>query len=214
MIYHEIWPEILGFWNKKAVKKDIQGMIKQCHEICGHDELLPLLDRLKNLGYSWATRSGFSIAISDMLIPADKADKIAAAERDVAAARQEQLQGSIDEKVCRQKCIDTWTNVRSDLTKALQETLKANAGRPGINSVWAMLESGARGSADQVTQLGGMRGLMSNTSGEVVETPILHNFREGLTGLEYFNSTHGSRKGMADTALKTCLLYTSPSPRD
>ena len=203
MIYHEIWPEILGFWNKKAVKKDIQGMIKQCHEICGHDELLPLLDRLKNLGYSWATRSGFSIAISDMLIPSDKADKIAAAERDVAAARQEQLQGSIDEKVCRQKCIDTWTNVRSDLTKALQETLKANAGRPGINSVWAMLESGARGSADQVTQLGGMRGLMSNTSGEVVETPILHNFREGLTGLEYFNSTHGSRKGMADTALKT-----------
>ncbi len=203
LIYHEIWPSVLGLWNKKAVKKDIQGMIKQCHEICGHDELLPLLDRLKNLGYTWATRSGFSIAIADMLIPSDKAEKISAAQQEVAYARKELEQGSIDESVRRQKCIDTWTNVRNDLKKTLQDTLKGNAGRVGINSVWAMLESGARGSADQVTQLGGMRGLMSNTSGEIVETPILHNFREGLTGLEYFNSTHGSRKGMADTALKT-----------
>ncbi len=203
MIYHEIWPSVLGFWNKPAKKKDIQGMIKQCHEICGHDELLPLLDRLKNLGYAWATRSGFSIAIADMLIPADKEMRIKAADQDVENARQEKLQGSIDENVRRQRCIDTWDNVRKQLGEALEVTLKANGGRPGINSVWAMMDSGARGSKDQVTQLGGMRGLMSNTSGDIVETPILHNFREGLTGLEYFNSTHGSRKGMADTALKT-----------
>ncbi|MCQ2396161.1 MAG: DNA-directed RNA polymerase subunit beta', partial [Lentisphaeria bacterium] len=203
MIYHEIWPEVLGFWNKKAVKKDIQNMIKQCHEVCGHEELLPLLDRLKNLGYAWATRSGFSIAIADMLIPAEKGEYIKQAEADVAAARQEQEKGSIDESVRSQKCIDIWTKVRDNLKGALQKTLKANAGHAGINSVWAMLESGARGNADQVNQVGGMRGLMSNTTGDVVETPIIHNFREGLTGLEYFNSTHGSRKGMADTALKT-----------
>ncbi len=203
MIYHQIWPEVLGFWNQMAPKKKIQEMIKQCDEVCGHEALLPLLDKLKNLGYSWATRSGFSIAIADMLIPADKQERIRNAEKEVDNARMEQERGSIDESVRRQKCIDTWTNVRSGLSKALQETLKANGGRPGINSVWAMMDSGARGSADQVTQLGGMRGLMSNTTGEVVETPIIHNFREGLTGLEYFNSTHGSRKGMADTALKT-----------
>jgi len=203
LIYHEIWPSVLGFWNQQAKKKDIQKMIKQCHENCGHDELLPLLDRLKNLGYTWATRSGLSIAISDMLIPAEKGEKIREAEAEVAKIRRDQEEGSIDDSVRRQQSIDTWTKVRKDLTDALTKTLSSNAGRPGINSVWAMLDSGARGSADQVTQVGGMRGLMSNTTGEVVETPILHNFREGLTGLEYFNSTHGSRKGMADTALKT-----------
>ncbi len=203
LIYNEIWPDVLGFWNQPAKKKDIEGMIKQCHEICGHDALLPLLDRLKNLGYAWATRSGFSISIADMLIPADKKEKIQAAEEEVAKAREEQTQGLIDDKVRRKKCIDTWSSVRDKLADALESTLKSNGGHPGINSVWAMMDSGARGSKDQVTQLGGMRGLMSNTSGDVVETPIIHNFREGLTGLEYFNSTHGSRKGMADTALKT-----------
>ncbi len=202
-IYHEIWPKELGFWNQKAVKKDIAKMIKQCYESCGHEELCTLLDRLKNLGYSWATRAGFTIAIDDMLIPEEKSQFIQEAAAEVEKARQEMLSGAITEKERRGKCVDIWTQVRNKLSKVLQGTLSNNRGRSDINNVWAMLESGARGSADQVTQLGGMRGLMADPNGTILETPILHNFREGLTGLEYFNSTHGSRKGLADTALKT-----------
>ena len=202
-IYHEIWPEELGFWNKKAVKKDIQNMIKQCSEHCGHDALLTLLDRLKNLGYSWATRAGFSIAIDDMLIPENKQELIKKAEEFVAKKRKEHVDGALTDKERFSLTVDQWRNTRNEIKEALKVTLEKNRGRQEINPVWAMMDSGARGSEDQVTQVGGMRGLMANANNDILDTPIIHNFREGLTGLEYFNSTHGSRKGLADTALKT-----------
>ena len=202
-IYNEIWPDVMGFWNQKAVKKDIANMIKQCFEVCGHDELLKLLDRLKNLGYEWATRAGFSVSTDDMLIPVEKASLIEEANKEVSNVRAQAKAGAITEKERVERSKETWTNVRDKLKKELGRTLENNRDRQEINPIWAMWDSGARGSADQVTQLGGMRGLMAAPNGEILETPILHNFREGLTGLEYFNSTHGSRKGLADTALKT-----------
>ena len=203
LIYHSIWPSCMGLWNQKAGKKDIAKMIKQCYESCGTAALLNILDALKNLGYKWSTKAGFTIATDDMLIPGEKAELIKEAEAEVAKARKEADAGAITAEERRGKCVDTWTQVRNKLKDVLRKTLEDNRGRVEINPVWAMLDSGARGSADQVTQLGGMRGLMAAPNGSILETPIIHNFREGLTGLEYFNSTHGSRKGLADTALKT-----------
>ena len=202
-IFHEIWPAELGFWNDKTLKKDIQKMIKQCYENCGRAAMIPLLDTVKNLGYYWATRAGFSISIDDMLVPSNKQQLIDDANERLKHDSNEKEMGKITEGERRQRSINTWTEVRDKLKDELKGVLADNRGRAEINPVGAMLESGARGSADQVGQLGCMRGLMADTSGNVLETPILHNFREGLTGLEYFNSTHGSRKGMADTALKT-----------
>ncbi|MBP5299978.1 MAG: DNA-directed RNA polymerase subunit beta', partial [Victivallales bacterium] len=202
-IFHEIWPAEMGFWNQPAGKKDVGKMIKDCFECCGHEELIKLLDRLKNLGYEWSTLAGWSIATSDMLIPTKKQELIDSANEFIANQRREAERGAITENERKQHNIDKWQSVRKELTSELRKTIANNNGRPEINPVWAMLDSGARGSDDQVTQLSGMRGLMSDPNGNILETPILHNFREGLTGLEYFNSTHGSRKGMADTALKT-----------
>ena len=202
-IFHEIWPKELGFWNSKALKKDIGAMIKQCYENCGRAAMIPLLDTIKNLGYYWATRAGFSISIDDMLVPENKQQLIDEANEKIRHDTEERNRGGITETERSQRSKDIWSSVRDTLKDELKTALMENRGRAEINPVGAMLESGARGSADQVGQLGGMRGLMADTSGNVLETPILHNFREGLTGLEYFNSTHGSRKGMADTALKT-----------
>ncbi|MBR6470989.1 MAG: DNA-directed RNA polymerase subunit beta' [Victivallales bacterium] len=202
-IFHEIWPSVMGFWNQPAGKKDVAKMIKDCFECCGHDELIKLLDRLKNLGYEWSTLAGFSISTSDMLIPPKKQELIDAANQEINRLRANAARGAITDNERKNESIDKWQNVRKELTAELRKTISDNLGRSEINPVWAMLDSGARGSDDQVTQLSGMRGLMSDPNGNILETPILHNFREGLTGLEYFNSTHGSRKGMADTALKT-----------
>ena len=202
-IFHEIWPSGMGFWNQPAGKKDVARMIKDCFECCGHEELVKLLDRLKNLGYEWSTLAGFSISTSDMLIPSKKQELIDAANEDIARLRANVARGTMTENERKNQSIDRWQGVRKALTGELRKTIADNLGRPEINPVWAMLDSGARGSDDQVTQLSGMRGLMSDPNGNIIETPIIHNFREGLTGLEYFNSTHGSRKGMADTALKT-----------
>ena len=202
-IFHEIWPSVMGFWNQPAGKKDVAKMIKDCFECCGHNELIKLLDRLKNLGYEWSTLAGFSIATSDMLIPSKKQELIDAANQEIKRLRANAARGAITDNERKNESIDKWQNVRKELTAELRKTISDNLGRSEINPVWAMLDSGARGSDDQVTQLSGMRGLMSDPNGNILETPILHNFREGLTGLEYFNSTHGSRKGMADTALKT-----------
>ena len=202
-IFHEIWPPIMGFWNKPAGKKDVGKMITDCFECCGHEELIKLLDRLKNLGYEWSTLAGFSISTSDMLIPTKKQQLIDDANELISHWRKEAQRGSWTEKELKNNIVNKWQSVRKELTAELRKTISDNLGRSEINPVWAMLDSGARGSDDQVTQLSGMRGLMSDPNGNIIETPIIHNFREGLTGLEYFNSTHGSRKGMADTGLKT-----------
>ncbi len=202
-IFKEIWPDELGFFNQVVGKKTLGTMIRTCYEVSGHKEVVALLDRLKNLGYEYATQAGFSIAISDMIIPREKGERVAEATEQVMQVRRQREQGIITENERNQKCIDIWTQTANELSAVLYQTLEANDGRDDINPVFAMLDSGARGTRDQVKQLAAMRGLIAKPSGEIIERPILANFREGLSVLEYFLSSHGARKGLADTALKT-----------
>ena len=202
-IFHEIWPDMMGFWNASATKKELGRMIKDCYEIAGREALIGVLDKLKDLGYEYATKAGFSIGIQDMIVPKEKPERIKAAQEEIAIIREQHRIGAITEKERYSKCIDVWTETSNALALSLANTLENNDGRSEINPIWAMLDSGARGSRDQIRQLGGMRGLMAKPSGEIIENPIISNFREGLTVLEYFISTHGARKGLADTALKT-----------
>ncbi len=202
-IFHEIWARELGFFNEAVNKKVLRKMIRTCYDYAGHDEVVKLLDRLKNLGYEYSTKAGFSIAISDMIIPPEKAERISEAHEQISQAREQRGQGIITENERNQKCIDIWTHASNELSSVLSQTLEKNQGRQELNPVFAMMDSGARGSADQVKQLAGMRGLIAKPSGEIIERPILANFREGMSVLEYFLSSHGARKGLADTALKT-----------
>lgn len=202
-IFNEVWPDELGFWNAVAGKKALGKMIKQCFDHVGRERTIGVLDNLKDLGYEYATLAGFSMSMTDMIIPSDKPGRVEEAEKEVRSVRQQREQGVITEMERYNKCVDIWTQANNDLTASLFHVLARNENRPEINPVFAMLDSGARGSRDQVRQLAGMRGLMAKPSGEIIERPILANFREGLSVLEYFLSSHGARKGLADTALKT-----------
>ena len=214
-IFNGVWDKTLGFWNEMpkpdkdgklsggvAKKKEIGKLIAQAYEYIGHDKTILLLDNLKNLGYEYATVAGFSISIADMSVPEAKAELIAAARQEVDVINGQYANGALTDGERHNKVIDVWTST----SKKVADTLFAEseeAHRKQINSVYSMLDSGARGSKDQIRQLAGMRGLMAKPNGEIIERPILSNFREGLTVLEYFISTHGARKGLADTALKT-----------
>ncbi len=202
-IFNEVWPDELGFFNNLANKKVLGKMIKECYEHAGHERTIRLLDELKDLGYEYATRAGFSMAMTDMIIPPEKAKRVGEAEKMVAEVRKQREQGVITELERYNKCIDIWTQANNELASTLVHVLEENENRGELNPVYAMLDSGARGSRDQVRQLAAMRGLMAKPSGEILERPILANFREGLSVLEYFLSSHGARKGLADTALKT-----------
>ncbi|MFW5803438.1 MAG: DNA-directed RNA polymerase subunit beta', partial [Verrucomicrobiota bacterium] len=202
-IFNQIWPESMGFFNKMADKKALGKMIGQCYEHVGRERTTQLLDDLKDLGYDYATKAGFSIGIEDMIIPDVKQKRIASAEAEIMEVRKQRQQGVITERERYNKIIDIWSQANSDIAATLFQVLEDNRKSGEINPVFAMLESGARGSKDQIRQLAGMRGLMAKPSGEIIERPILSNFREGLTVLEYFISSHGARKGLADTALKT-----------
>ncbi len=214
-IFNSIWDKCLGFWNEKpkydakgnrtggvAVKKTIGKLIAEAYEYIGHARTITLLDNLKNLGYKYATIAGFSISISDMSVPKKKAELIAAALAEVEKQKESRRAGSVTEVELHNKIVDIWTAVSQNVAEELfKESEEAH--RKNINPVYSMLDSGARGSKEQIRQLAGMRGLMAKPNGEVIERPILSNFREGLSVLEYFISTHGARKGLADTALKT-----------
>ncbi len=202
-IFNEIWPPVMGFFNKCAGKKALGQMVKECYDVVRREELVHVLDRLKDLGYDYATRAGFSIGICDMIVPEDKPERIAQAQREVSEVREQREQGVITELERYNKCVDVWTKTNNELAARLFQVLERNNGIDEINPIYAMLDSGARGSRDQVRQLAGMRGLMAKPSGDIIERPILANFREGLSVLEYFISSHGARKGLADTALKT-----------
>ncbi|MCF7854432.1 MAG: DNA-directed RNA polymerase subunit beta', partial [Candidatus Pacebacteria bacterium] len=202
-IFNEIWPDEMGFFNGVAGKKTLGKMVKECFDHVGRERTIRVLDELKDVGYEYATRAGFSMGITDMIIPDDKWKRIDAAQKQVNDVRKQREDGVITELERYNKCVDIWTQANNDLAASLFNTLAHNQGRPELNPVFAMLDSGARGSRDQVRQLAGMRGLMAKPSGEIIERPILANFREGLTVLEYFLSSHGARKGLADTALKT-----------
>ncbi len=202
-IFNEIWPENMGFYNGTVGKKELGRMIKVCYDLVGRERVIEVLDKLKDLGYSYATRAGFSIGITDMIIPEEKGKRINEAQKLITQVREQREQGVITELERYNKCVDIWTQANNDLAATLFQTLERNENNPEINPVFAMLDSGARGSKDQIRQLAGMRGLMAKPSGEIIERPILANFREGLSVLEYFISSHGARKGLADTALKT-----------
>ncbi|MTJ81643.1 MAG: DNA-directed RNA polymerase subunit beta' [Telmatospirillum sp.] len=189
--------------NRLLTKKDIQNVIDIVYRHCGQKETVIFADRIMGLGYAHACRAGISFGKDDLVIPASKEKMVAETETQVKEYEQQYQDGLITQGEKYNKVVDAWSKCTDDVAEAMmKEISKLEAGKP-INSVYMMAHSGARGSAAQMKQLAGMRGLMAKPSGEIIETPIISNFKEGLTVLEYFNSTHGARKGLADTALKT-----------
>jgi DNA-directed RNA polymerase subunit beta' len=201
--FNSIWPKELGFINKPAGKKQLGEIILRCYEVCGHAATVVCLDKLKDLGFKSATRAGVSIGINDMIIPEEKPAVIEKARGSVSQVEKQYRMGAITDGERYNKIVDIWTQATEEISSAMYRTLEHNEGRKDFNPVYLMVDSGARGNRNQVRQLAGMRGLMAKPSGEIIERPITASFREGLSVLEYFISTHGARKGLADTALKT-----------
>jgi DNA-directed RNA polymerase subunit beta' len=210
----ELLPDAIPFSvvNKELSKKETEFLIDYTYRHAGTKETVILADRLKDLGYEYATRAGISICINDMKIPVRKEEFVEDAEKEAADVDQQYSDGLITDGEKYNKIIDIWSKVTDKITKEMMDEMAVEyvpdiAGRikeiKSFNSVYVMADSGARGSKDQIRQLAGMRGLMAKPSGEIIESPIKANFREGLNVLEYFISTHGARKGLADTALKT-----------
>ena len=203
VLFSEIWPADLGYYNRSVGKSQLGDLISKCYKFCGHEQTVVVLDRLKELGFTEATKSGCSIGIDDMIIPAAKEEEIGKAQKLITDVEKQYRKGVITPGERYNKVVDIWTHCTDQITGGLVKTLEHNSGKKEYNPVWLMMDSGARGNRQQVRQLAGLRGLMAKPSGDIIEKPILSNFREGLTVLEYFISTHGARKGLADTALKT-----------
>tara|TARA_R110002126_G_scaffold120107_1_gene261157 strand:- start:1347 stop:5825 length:4479 start_codon:yes stop_codon:yes gene_type:complete len=204
-IFNDILPQGMPFYNYELSKGAIQSLISDCHHLLGRDATLRLLDDLKDLGFKAATRAGLSFAKSDIRIPVTKQAILDETQAEIDKIEKAFNKGVITDGERYLKIIDLWTHAREkvgeDLMGVLAKDFDPETGY--VNPIWCMVSSGARGSVDQIRQLGGMRGLMAKPSGKIIETPIKANFREGLKVLEYFSSTHGARKGLADTALKT-----------
>ncbi|MGE4619475.1 MAG: DNA-directed RNA polymerase subunit beta', partial [Planctomycetota bacterium] len=197
-------PEI-PFYNFALSKKDLRAVIADCFRILGRQATLKFLDDMKNLGFKAATRSGLSFSTDDLRTPPSKEKFIAETQSQVEEIQKRHQNGVITNDERRSQIIDRWTHTTNIVGDHLMQSLKEDV-TPGdeyVNPIFVMVESGARGSVTQIRQLAGMRGLMAKPSGEIIETPIKASFREGLRVLEYFSSTHGARKGLADTALKT-----------
>ncbi|HOX62570.1 MAG TPA: DNA-directed RNA polymerase subunit beta' [Verrucomicrobiota bacterium] len=203
VFFSEIWPPELGFPNKAVKKNELGDLIWRCYKICGHDKTVTMLDKLKELGFREATHAGVSIGIDDMIIPKEKDQEIDSAQKQIREVEKQYRRGIITPGERYNKIIDIWTHCTDQIANVMLRTLEHNQGKGEYNPVSLMVGSGARGNRQQVRQLAGVRGLMAKPSGDIIEKPILSNFREGLTVLEYFISTHGARKGLADTALKT-----------
>ncbi len=203
VIFNQLWPDGVGFINKPAPKKQLSDIIFRCYQAAGHQATVEMLDRLKDLGFYWAMKAGVSIGITDMIIPKEKQTELDEARKQLALVEQQYRRGIITDGERYNKVIDIWTHAGEEIANVMFRTLEHNEGRKELNPVYLMVDSGARGNRQQVKQLAGMRGLMAKPDGSIIERPITSNFREGLTVLEYFISTHGARKGLADTALKT-----------
>ena len=208
VIFNEIVPKEMGYVNELLVKKSFSGFIYKMFIKVGNEATAKFLDDLKELGYRYATAAGISISFSDMIVPDEKVKLIDDSNKKVSGILSEHEQGLITDAERYNKIVDVWTHTTNNVAKSLMDRIKTDQG--GFNSLHMMVDSGARGSQDQVRQLAGMRGLMmkpqkslTGQSGEIIENPIVANFKEGLSVLEYFISTHGARKGLADTALKT-----------
>ncbi len=214
IILSEIIPEEISFdaINKLMNKKELANLIDHCYRLCGDKTTVLLADRLKDLGFKYATISGLSFAVGNMIIPENKKNIVAQADKDVLKIQKQYMDGLITDGERYNKVIDIWAQSTEKIASEMLTGISTEevAGSDGkkrriesFNPIYMMADSGARGSGQQLRQLAGMRGLMAKPSGEIIETPITANFREGLTVLQYFISTHGARKGLADTALKT-----------
>jgi len=214
IILYEIIPENIPFEfvNKVMTKKELSNLIDYSYRACGAKTTVILADRLKDLGFKYATVSGLSIAIGNMAIPPGKTDIVDRAKNDVLEIQKQYMEGLITDGERYNKVIDIWAHATERVADEMlrdiaTDEIESPEGKKvlvdSFNPIYMMADSGARGSAAQIRQLAGMRGLMAKPSGEIIETPITANFREGLSVLQYFISTHGARKGLADTALKT-----------
>jgi len=201
--FSEIWPPELGFPNKSVKKSELGDLIWKCYKFAGHEKTVVMLDKLKELGFREATKSGASIGIDDMIVPKERDEQIDAAQKQIKEVEKQYRKGVITPGERYNKIVDIWTHCTDQISSVMFKTLEQNQGKKEYNPVYLMVDSGARGNKQQVRQLAGLRGLMAKPSGDIIEKPILANFREGLSVLEYFISTHGARKGLADTALKT-----------
>ena len=208
VIFNSVVPEELGFWNQTMGKKELGDVIFQAYRTVGLRRTTEFLDALKDFGFRYATLGGISVGLVDLEIPEEKEQILREAEEEVARYTRAYQNGVISNGERYNKVIDTWTHANNDVADAMVRRLERSYG--GFNPVYMMMNSGARGNRDQMRQLAGMRGLMAKPQkkltggiGEIIESPIKSNFREGLSVLEYFISTHGARKGLADTALKT-----------
>jgi len=208
ILFNEIVPESVGYINEVLTKKNLRGIIGRVLKAAGFPQTAAFLDAIKELGFENATVAGLTFSIADIVIPEAKIQLIEGAQKEVEKARGNYAMGFITENERYNQVIDIWTHINNQVSEVLFESLKQD--RDGFNAIYMMADSGARGSKEQIRQLGGMRGLMAKpqkslvgSAGEIIENPIISNFKEGLTVLEYFISTHGARKGLADTALKT-----------
>jgi DNA-directed RNA polymerase subunit beta' len=208
VLFNAIIPKEIAFQNREMKKKALGELVFESYRRSGLQGTVPFLDRLKEFGFRYATRGGVSIGIEDLHIPAEKETLLAEAEERVNRFQKAYQTGNITNGERYNKVIDTWTHANNDVADAMVRAMRESA--DGFNPVFMMFDSGSRGSRDQIRQLAGMRGLMAKPQkkltggiGEIIESPIKSNFREGLSVLEYFISTHGARKGLADTALKT-----------
>ncbi|CAB4824643.1 MAG: DNA-directed RNA polymerase subunit beta' [Actinobacteria bacterium] len=196
-LFNEALPSDYPFVNVKVDKKVLGLTVNRLAELYVKVDVAATLDKLKALGFYWATRSGVTISISDVVTPPGKAAILAASEEKADKVQKQYERGLITDSERRQELIEIWTRATDEVAKAMQENF------PRTNPVFIMVDSGARGNMMQVRQIAGMRGLVANPKGEIIPRPIKSNFREGLSVLEYFISTHGARKGLADTALRT-----------
>ncbi len=217
LIFNDMLPPQMPFYNYALSQKGSARVIADCHSILGRSATIDLLDGIKAVGFKWSTLAGLSFGVNDMRVPAAKPKIIAAAQKTVDRIERDFHQGALTPMERYNQLIDVWIHARERVTEEMMKELKGDRrkengqyvlpddpkGKPYLNPIFLMTESGARGSVDQIRQLAGMRALMAKPSGEIIETPIKANFREGLSVLEYFSSTHGARKGLADTALKT-----------
>ena len=205
-IFNDVLPVGMAFYNLPLGGRGSGRVISDCYSRLGRAATLDLLDDIKALGFHWATLAGLSFGVTDLRVPDSKTQILEEAQKRVDRISHDYEADAITEGERYNQTIDVWIHAREEVTKALMDALRDDTreNEPAyLNPVWLMSDSGARGNIDQIRQLAGMRGLMSKPSGEIIETPIKANFREGLTVLEYFGSTHGARKGLADTALKT-----------
>ncbi|MFH1577655.1 MAG: DNA-directed RNA polymerase subunit beta' [Candidatus Omnitrophota bacterium] len=197
VLFNQLLPSDFGFVNKECNRKIVAGVIQECYRRFGHSSTIKLLDDIKTLGFEFATLGGISIAVDDLKIPKEKPEVLKKAKDEVSKVEDQYQKGIITQRERYNRVVDIWTHATDRISDLLF------IGMESFNPIFMMADSGARGSRLQVRQLAGMRGLMAKPSGEIIESPIMANFREGLTVLEYFISTHGARKGLADTALKT-----------